>query len=141
MIKLFNKSTIILVILLLISIGGNIWLILGPGIHIHNKNENIVHNHNNNSQGQISMNFFMSRGKLEYSQKCFDNSTERIKYLNSLQVERGVLSKYYTIIEKGGFFSSDKYKYCIDVMEITEDGYIHGKGRGKKWEAVKRNGR
>ena len=110
------KITIILSVILTISVGINIWLIVGNGIKINNNYENKVYN--NNSQGQISMNMYMSNGKVIYTSKCFETPIERLNYLNSISTEKGVLSKYYEYAD--GFFNI-KFKYCIDEFSINKD--------------------
>lgn len=98
------KKLIYLLLLLLLSIGLNVYFLMGEGIRIFNDNRIYNHAHQNQQQAQLIISLFASQGQLSwetyslkdlenkgFNQECF---TDRVNaFLNSLAPEQSLMAK------------------------------------------------
>jgi len=115
--NIISYTTII--ILFIVSLGINIYLMKGEGIHVHNDNRVDHRVWNNQSQSQIMMNMQMLQGRPELCVKCKaitglepDIETIQESFINEVFGDKSLINFHLSKIYY------NRFRICIAYYEI-----------------------
>ena len=93
----------ILIGLLVISVGGNVYFIFGKGINIDKRTITTNQNHNEQFQGQISFNMWMSQGNVvKWKVMRYEKIEDVENALNALPPQYSYFTKVF-FVQGAGF--------------------------------------